>query len=147
MRHFSWASLVTSLVVLPACSPAAEGIDAPTSDSGDLDAPLDVPALDGSALDAPGASDVPASDVPPAGDVQSADVPEAPLEPNCDPSDVVCDGLPPACAEGEAPTVESGCWGECIRAMDCACRTFDDCPPITGWSEVCYTAGHCGPAL
>jgi hypothetical protein len=157
MHRFHWpsivrASIVTSLVVLPACSPAAEGVDAPTMDSADLDAPLDAPALDVSSLDAPSVVDAPsmvdapALDAPPTTDTPVVDA-QPSLDPNCDPDDVLCDAIPPACDEGEVPTVEGSCWGECIPANECQCETFDDCPEVTGYSEVCYSAGHCGPAL
>jgi hypothetical protein len=114
---------------------------------------LDTPGIDTPVLDTPGmhtrddvaSADVASADVPTA-DVPGLDVPSA-LEPNCDLDDVLCESLPPACDEGETPTVVGICWGECIPADECRCRTFDDCPSITGYSEVCYSAGHCGPAL
>jgi hypothetical protein len=67
---------------------------------------------------------------------------------SCDPDLVACDGIPPRCTMGNVPSVSAGCWtGDCVPIDTCACSTFEDCPMITGVSEVCYTAGHCGPAL
>ncbi|MFO0709092.1 MAG: Kazal-type serine protease inhibitor family protein [Sandaracinus sp.] len=73
---------------------------------------------------------------------------DGPCPVRCDPDLVTCDGMPPRCAVGTAASVEGGCWtGDCVPIAECTCTTFDDCPMITGTSEVCYTAGHCGPAL
>jgi hypothetical protein len=67
---------------------------------------------------------------------------------SCDPDVVVCDRIPPRCAAGSAPSVMGTCWtGDCVPVSTCTCTTFDDCPMITGYSEVCYRDGHCGPAL
>ena len=67
---------------------------------------------------------------------------------SCDPDLVTCDGIAPRCARGSVPSVAAGCWtGDCVAIEMCACTTFDDCPMISGVSEVCYTAGHCGVAL
>ena len=54
---------------------------------------------------------------------------------------------PPACPAGEVLSVIGVGWGPCVAATLCSCTTFDDCPQITGISEVCTTSGHCSPAM
>ncbi|MBI5502759.1 MAG: hypothetical protein HY907_21115 [Deltaproteobacteria bacterium] len=39
---------------------------------------------------------------------------------NCDDSTVVCLTPPPACPEGEVPSVSGSCWGACVPATECA---------------------------
>lgn len=66
---------------------------------------------------------------------------------SCDGRRVACDALPPRCLRGQAPSVVGSCWGPCVQANTCTCSTTDECPSITGYSEVCYRSGFCGPAL
>jgi len=142
--HF-WA-LLASIITGCSCSPD-EGTDASLLDASVIDTSVaDARTDDAPWLDAPPTEDVPSLDAPLA-DAPNPDAPTSVLDPNCDPDDVQCESLPPTCDEGEAPSVSGDCWGECIPANECRCRTLDDCPAITGYSEVCYTAGHCGPAL
>lgn len=150
--HFAHAlSVAAALVAGCSCETPLDPIDAPVPDAPTVDAPaaadaptIDAPAIDAPSMDAP--TDVATADVPSTTDVPAIDA-QPSLDPNCDPDDVRCFAVPPECDEGEVPTVVDGCWGECIPAMECQCETFDDCPALTGYSEVCYSAGHCGPAL
>ena len=66
---------------------------------------------------------------------------------SCDARRVVCDARPPLCLRGQAPSVVDGCWGPCVQANTCTCSTTEECPSVTGYSEVCYRSGLCGPAL
>ena len=66
---------------------------------------------------------------------------------SCDARRVTCARLPPTCTRSQAPSVVDGCWGPCVAANTCTCTTTAECPSITGFSEVCYRSGLCGPAL
>lgn len=135
-------SALATIMAAASCTTPEEGTDAALADVPTVDVPgLDAPTADTSIPD----DDAPSIDAPSA-DTGDLDAPPR-LDPSCDPELVQCDSLPPICDEGEAPSVSGDCWGECIPASECRCRTIDDCPSITGYSEVCYTAGHCGPAL
>ncbi len=144
MQRATRLALTVSLLAIGGCAcspdpdPDAARLDAPGSDAPGIDAPLDTSS-----------ADVPAMDVPSV-DATGTDVPrmDAPgLAPHCDPDHVLCESLPPDCEDGEAPSVVGSCWGECIPVSECRCDTTEDCPDIPGYSEVCYTAGHCGPLL
>ena len=67
--------------------------------------------------------------------------------PSCDARRVACDARPPVCRIDQAPSVVGPCWGPCVAANTCTCTTTEECPSITGFSEVCYRSGLCGPAL
>lgn len=60
----------------------------------------------------------------------------APL--NCDPLTVTCDEEPPECADGSVPSVDEGCWGDCIPAEACdIVPGCEDCPE----GEACLLIG------
>jgi len=47
---------------------------------------------------------------------------------SCNPSVVACDGPIPFCPPGEVPSVENGCWGECVPILECATEpNCDNC--------------------
>ena len=66
---------------------------------------------------------------------------------SCDARRVACAAPRPRCLIGQAPSVVGSCWGPCVDASTCTCSTTEECPAITGFSEVCYRSGFCGPAL
>lgn len=67
---------------------------------------------------------------------------------HCDPDNVTCLTRPPRCLEGMVAAVDGNCWrGDCVPATSCTCTTFDDCPELRGYSEVCTRRGFCGPLL
>lgn len=141
------ASVVLSLLGGCGGDAAVDGgldpVDAPRDTGADTSIALDTPAD----LDAPGEADAPLStDAPAPLDAPSGSDAPASMG-SCDARRVLCDGIPPVCAEGEAPSVSGSCWGPCIPAMMCTCTTTEECPDIRGYSEVCYTRGVCGPLL
>ncbi|MBI3203487.1 MAG: hypothetical protein HYZ29_18255 [Myxococcales bacterium] len=49
---------------------------------------------------------------------------------DCDQSKVVCNALPPTCPAGLVPSVQNGCWGECVPTTSCSfVSTCFDCGP------------------
>ncbi len=54
----------------------------------------------------------------------------------CDPTQVLCDSLPPKCAEGFAPSVVGGCWGPCVAVH--LCDVVPDCSACPR-DEACVT--------
>ena len=49
---------------------------------------------------------------------------------NCNPSDALCDSLPPECKPGMSNSVRNGCWGPCVPASDCeSVPSCKDCDP------------------
>ncbi|MBX3129014.1 MAG: hypothetical protein KF718_20020 [Polyangiaceae bacterium] len=47
----------------------------------------------------------------------------------CNPLEVACDGVPPECPPGQVPSVEGGCWGGCVEALQCdSVGSCADCP-------------------
>lgn len=63
---------------------------------------------------------------------------------DCDPRKVTCKRTAPACGEGQAPSVQDGCYADCVALERCACTQAEQCPnPDTG---TCHLfARHCGP--
>jgi len=49
---------------------------------------------------------------------------------NCDGSQVSCEMVKPSCPEGQVPSVQDTCWGECVPVTDCA--KVDTCFDCTG---------------
>ncbi len=39
---------------------------------------------------------------------------------DCDFTDVICEAMPPDCAEGMTPSIEGDCWGPCVPLETCA---------------------------
>lgn len=54
---------------------------------------------------------------------------------------------PVECPEGHVLSVVHATWGPCVPASACGCTSDAECPQLRGYSELCYAAGHCGPAL
>lgn len=64
---------------------------------------------------------------------------------SCDRRNALCPALPPDCPTGQVPSVEGGCWGECVDIGACTCETSEECAdPLI---YVCYRSGRCGPPL
>jgi hypothetical protein len=53
-------------------------------------------------------------------------------------SEVICDSLPPTCADGEVPSIQGGCWGVCVPKDECA-----DPPPVACDSYLEASDGVC----
>jgi hypothetical protein len=47
---------------------------------------------------------------------------------NCDPTDLQCSEMEPACAEGELASVVNGAYGECVPFSFCRCEFVWECP-------------------
>jgi hypothetical protein len=65
---------------------------------------------------------------------------------DCDGSKVLCNGLPPPCEGGEVPSVDEGCWGPCVPAVQCASvANCSDCPGGTSCvvNEAFTSSAHC----
>lgn len=57
---------------------------------------------------------------------------------DCDPLSVTCDEEAPDCPDGLAPSVEEGCWGDCVPAEACDfVPGCEDCPE----DEACVLIG------
>lgn len=50
---------------------------------------------------------------------------------NCDPLDSKCDVPPPECPDGQAPSIENGCFASCVPVNDCRCEFSFECPSPT----------------
>jgi hypothetical protein len=62
---------------------------------------------------------------------------------DCDPTKIMCKRLAPECDAGEVPRVEGGCYGECVKIDQCACRSAEQCPQPNEYT--CWAKQHCGP--
>lgn len=57
---------------------------------------------------------------------------------HCNPTDVLCDSLPPQCPPGDVPEVVGGCWGQCVPILEC--ETEPNCDGCQGGICVEYQA-------
>ena len=62
---------------------------------------------------------------------------------DCDPNKIVCKRAAPQCDDGEVPSVEGTCYGECVAVEQCACTRADQCPQPNEYT--CWGQQHCGP--
>ena len=62
---------------------------------------------------------------------------------DCDPKKVLCKRAAPDCADGEVPSVEDNCYGDCVKVAQCACSAADQCPDANQYT--CWAQQHCGP--
>lgn len=63
---------------------------------------------------------------------------------NCDTHTVTCRAFPPDCPSGQAPSVVSSCWGECVPIERCRCEVEDNCP-MPELYTCDETTKRCGP--
>ncbi len=64
----------------------------------------------------------------------------------CDGSQVLCNALPPLCEGGEVPSVDQGCWGPCVPAVQCASvANCSECPGGTSCvvNQAFTSSAHC----
>ncbi len=64
----------------------------------------------------------------------------------CDSSKVFCNALPPLCEGGEVPSVDNGCWGPCVPAVQCASvANCSECPGGTSCvvNQAWTSTAHC----
>jgi hypothetical protein len=47
---------------------------------------------------------------------------------DCDPHKILCRIVTPECPQGEVPSVNGSCYGECVKIDRCSCTTADECP-------------------
>lgn len=47
---------------------------------------------------------------------------------DCDPHKVLCRVATPDCPQGEVPSVEGTCYGDCVKIDRCSCTSADQCP-------------------
>lgn len=64
---------------------------------------------------------------------------------DCDPKKILCKRLAPECGVGEVPSVESSCYGECVKVERCGCSAGVECPQPEQYT--CMVEHHCGPFL
>jgi hypothetical protein len=63
---------------------------------------------------------------------------------DCDPRKILCRAAPPACPDGQVPSVSGSCYGPCIPVESCTCNAPEACPNSDKYT--CHmSAGHCGP--
>lgn len=63
---------------------------------------------------------------------------------DCDLSKVLCRRAVPVCPEGQVPSREGSCFGDCVAVERCACNGPEQCPNADKYT--CHMhARHCGP--
>lgn len=69
----------------------------------------------------------------------------------CRASQVTCDDAPPTCDTGRVPSVDNGCWGDCVPLLQC--NYLDTCQLCSEQNRLClhFQGGdenvfHCGDA-
>ena len=66
-------------------------------------------------------------------------------EVSCDPTQVLCDSIPPTCPAGQAPRVVDGCWGNCIPVE--YCDVVPSCDACTDEEACIESVTQLGPSL
>jgi hypothetical protein len=63
---------------------------------------------------------------------------------SCDPTKILCKRAVPVCPEGQVPSVDGSCYGDCVPVETCACTQESECPNHDSYT--CHkSAAHCGP--
>jgi hypothetical protein len=63
---------------------------------------------------------------------------------SCDPAKILCKRAVPVCPEGQVPSVDGSCYGDCVPVETCACTQESECPNHDSYT--CHkSAAHCGP--
>lgn len=65
---------------------------------------------------------------------------------DCDPRKLRCRRAPPQCADGQVPSVDGSCFGECVRIEACRCTGPEECPSHDQYTCL-LSARHCTPYL